>query len=63
MDIRPIRTENDYKAALEEVEHLFNAVSNSPEGHRLEVLTTLFEAYEEKHYTISLPDPVEAKTY
>jgi HTH-type transcriptional regulator / antitoxin HigA len=60
MDIRPIKTENDYKAALEEVEHLFNAVPDSPEGDRLEVLTTLIEAYEEKHYSISLPDPVEA---
>jgi HTH-type transcriptional regulator/antitoxin HigA len=60
MDIRSIKTENDYKAALEEVEHLFNAAPNSPEGDRLEVLTTLIEAYEEKHYSIPLPDPVEA---
>ena len=63
MDIRPIKTENDYKAALEEVEHLFNAAPNSPEGDRLEVLTTLIEAYEEKHYSIPLPDPVEAILY
>ena len=60
MDIRSIKTENDYKAALEEAEHLFNAAPNSPEGDRLEVLTTLIEAYEEKHYSIPLPDPVEA---
>ncbi len=63
MDIRPIKTESDYKAALEEVEHLFNAAPNSPEGDRLEVLTTLIEAYEEKHYSIPLPDPVEAILY
>ncbi len=63
MDIRPIKTENDYKAALEEVEHLFNAAPNSPEGDRLEVLTTLIESYEEKHYSIPLPDPVEAILY
>lgn len=63
MDIRPIKTENDYKAALKEVEHLFNAAPNSPEGDRLEVLTTLVEAYEEKHYPIPLPDPVEAILY
>ncbi|MGO9016965.1 MAG: helix-turn-helix domain-containing protein [Syntrophobacteraceae bacterium] len=63
MDVRPIKTENDYKAALEEVEHLFNAVPDSPEGDRLEVLTTLIEAYEEKYYSIPLPDPVEAILY
>jgi HTH-type transcriptional regulator/antitoxin HigA len=63
MDIRPIKTEGDHKAALEEVEHLFNAQPNSPEGDRLEVLTTLVEAYEEKHYSIPLPDPVEAILY
>jgi len=63
MDVRPIKTENDYKTALEEVEHLFNAAPNSPEGDRLEVLTTLIEAYEEKHYSIPLPDPVEAILY
>ncbi len=63
MDIRPIKTENDYKAALKEVEHLFNASTNSSEGDRLEVLTTLIEAYEEKHYPISPPDPIEAILY
>jgi HTH-type transcriptional regulator/antitoxin HigA len=60
MDIQPIKTEIDYKTALAEVEHLFNAVPNSPEGDRLELSTTLIEAYEEKHYSISLPDPIEA---
>jgi len=60
MDIRLIKTENDYKTALEEVERLFNARPNSPEGDRLEVLTTLIEAYEEKYYSIPLPDPIEA---
>lgn len=63
MDIRPIKTENDYQAALEEVERLFNAAPDSPEGDRLEVLTTLIEAYEEKHYSIPPPDPVEAILY
>ncbi len=63
MDILPIRTENDYKEALEEAEHLFNASPNSPGGDRLEVLTTLIEAFEEKHYPIPLPDPVEAILY
>ncbi len=63
MDIRPIKTEEDYAAALQEVEHLFDAVPNSPEGDRLEVLTTLIEAYEEKYYPIPLPDPIEAILY
>jgi HTH-type transcriptional regulator/antitoxin HigA len=63
MDIRPIKTESDYNAALKEVERLFNAQLNSPEGDRLEVLATLVEAYEEKHYSIPLPDPVEAILY
>ncbi len=63
MDIRPIKTENDYRAALEEVERLFSAVPGSPEGDQLEVLTTLIVAYEEKHYPIPPPDPIEAILY
>jgi len=43
MDIRPIRTEADYQAALEEIERLFDAALDTPEGDRLEVLTTLEE--------------------
>jgi HTH-type transcriptional regulator/antitoxin HigA len=63
MDIRPIKTEADYQAALEEIEHLFDAALDTPEGDRLEVLTTLVEAYEGKHYPIPLPDPIEAIKY
>ncbi len=63
MEILPIKTENDYKAALEEVERLFDAVPDSAEGDRLEILATLIEAYEEKHYPVPLPDPVEAILY
>ena len=63
MDIRPIRTEADYQAALAEIERLFDATPNTPEGDRLEVLTTLVEAYEEKHYPIPEPDPIEAIRY
>ena len=63
MEIRPIKTETDYRTALEEIERLFDAASDTPEGDRLEVLTTLVEAYEEKHYAIPLPDPVEAIQY
>ena len=62
MEIRPIRTEEDYKAALREVSAFFDnePVPGSAEGDRFEVLLTLVEAYEAKHYTVELPDPVEA---
>ena len=60
MDIRPLRTEDDYEAALREIENLWGALYGSPEGDRLEVLVTLVEAYEEKHYPIDPPDPIEA---
>lgn len=63
MEIRPIKTEADYQAALEEIERLLDAAPDTPEGDRLEVLVTLVEAYEEKHYTIPLPDPIEAIQY
>ena len=63
MDIRPIKTETDYRAALAEIETLFDAVPNTPEGDRLDVLTTLVEAYEAQHYEITPPDPVEAILY
>jgi len=63
MDIHPIRTEADYEAALAEIEHLFDGRSQYTEGDRLEVLATLVEAYEEQHYSIPAPDPIEAITY
>jgi HTH-type transcriptional regulator/antitoxin HigA len=61
--IKPIRTEPDYESALKEIERLFNAKPGTTEADRLEVLTTLTEAYEEKHYVIPLPDPIEAILY
>lgn len=63
MEIRPIKDEADYQAALEEIERLFSAAPDTPDGDRLEVLTTLMEAYEEQHYAIPLPDPIEAIKY
>ena len=63
MDIKPIKTEVDYQATLKEIERLFNAAPNTPKGDRLEVLTTLVEAYEDKHYEIPLPAPIEAIKY
>jgi HTH-type transcriptional regulator/antitoxin HigA len=63
MDIHPIRTEADYEAALAAIERLFAAPPHTPEGDRLEVFATLVEAYEEQHYSIPTPDPIEAITY
>ena len=60
MDIKPIRTEADYRAALNEIESLMGAELDSPEGERLDVLATLVEAYESKQYPMELPDPVAA---
>jgi len=63
MKIKPIKTDADYDTALKEIERLFNAVPDTPEGDRLEVLTTLVQAYEEKRFHIPLPDPIEAVLY
>ena len=60
MDIKPIRTEKDYEDALKEIERLWGAPYGSPEGDKLDVLVTLVEAYEERHYPIPPPDPIEA---
>ena len=60
MNIKPIKTRADHRAALKEIETLMMAKLNTPEGERLDVLVTLVEAYERKHYAIELPDPVEA---
>jgi HTH-type transcriptional regulator/antitoxin HigA len=60
MDIRPIRTDRDYKRALKDIESLMTAKLNSPEGERLDVLVTLVEAYEKKQFPMEFPDPVEA---
>jgi HTH-type transcriptional regulator / antitoxin HigA len=63
MEIKPIRTEADYEAALVEVERLWGSEPGTPDGDRFEVLFTLVEAYEEKQYPILPPDPVEAIKY
>jgi HTH-type transcriptional regulator/antitoxin HigA len=60
MDIKPIKTDADYRAALKEIEALMMAEPDTPEGEKLDVLATLVEAYEQKHYPLDLPDPVEA---
>ena len=63
MDIKPIKTEKDYIAALKEIEGLFDAEPGTPDGDRLEILSTLVESYEDEHYDIPAPDPIEAITY
>lgn len=60
MDIKPIKTDTDYRAALKEVETLMMSEPNTPEGEKLDVLVTLIEAFERKHFPLDLPDPVEA---
>lgn len=60
MNIKPIKTDTDYRAALKEVETLMMAGLDSPEGEKLDVMSTLIEAYEAKHFPLDLPDPVEA---
>ena len=63
MDIKPIRTKRDHEAALKVIAALMRAKRNTPEGDRLDVLVTLVEAYEAKHFPLDLPDPVEAIKY
>ena len=54
-ELRPIRSEADCEAALEEVKRLWGARSGTPEGDRLDVLVTLIEAFEAKHYPMDRP--------
>ncbi len=63
MDVAPIRTKRDHRRALKEIEALMDAKRGTPEGDRLDVLVTLVEAWEAKHYPIDLPDPVAAIKY
>ena len=63
MELRPIRTEANYQEALREIERLFDAAPNTPDYDRLDVLSTLVEAYEKTHFQIELPDPIEAIQY
>ena len=58
--LRPLRSEKNYEAALAEVERLWGAKASTPKGDRLDILATLIEAYEAKHYPMDPPDPIEA---
>src|SRR5512135_76651 len=59
-EVKPIRTQVDYRRALAEVERLWGAKSGTPAGDRLDVLATLIDAYEAEHFPIDPPDPIEA---
>jgi HTH-type transcriptional regulator/antitoxin HigA len=59
-DVKPIRNEADYDAAMADVAALWGAPTGTPEGDRLDVLATLIDAYEAKHHAIDAPDPIEA---
>lgn len=60
MEIKPIKTEKDYNQALERLETIFDAKFGSAEGDELEVLGILIDQYENEHFPIGLPDPIEA---
>lgn len=63
MESDPIKNDADYQAALKEIEQLFDAAPDTPEGDRLEKLVALVEAYEEVYYSIPAPNPAEALRY
>lgn len=63
MEIQPIRTEADYESALARIAELMSAEPETPDGDELDILATLVEAYEQKHFPIEPADPVEAITF
>ncbi len=63
MDIKAIKTEDDYSQALKRLEEIFHAPANTPEGDEAEVLSILVEKYEDENYPIDPPDPIEAIRY
>lgn len=63
MEIKPIKNKRDYQRTLKEIEGLMTAKRNTPDGDRLDILVTLVEAWEARHYPMDLPDPVEAIKY
>jgi HTH-type transcriptional regulator/antitoxin HigA len=60
MQLKPIKTDANHEAALKEIERLWGAAEGTSDGDRLEILITLVEAYEEAHFPMDLPDPIEA---
>ncbi len=60
MEIRPIKTEQDYNDSIKRIEELWGAKKDTPQGDELDLLVTLVESYEIKHYPIAPPDPVDS---
>lgn len=60
MNIKPIKTEQDYRIALKRLETIFDAAIGTPESDEADVLGLLIDEYEKKHYPIEAPDPIEA---
>ena len=60
MEIRPIKTEQDYNTSIRRIEVLWGAKKDTPQGDKLDLLVTLVESYEMKHFPIAPPDPVDA---
>ena len=60
MNIKPIKTEQDYENTLNRIDQLMDAIPNTQEMDELDILATLVEAYEEKYYKIEAPDPISA---
>lgn len=60
MNIRPIKTEQDYLDSIKRIEELWGAKKDTPEGDELDLLVTIVEAYEIKNYPITPPDPIDA---
>jgi HTH-type transcriptional regulator / antitoxin HigA len=60
MHLKPIKNRADHEAALREIERLWGSGEGTPDGDRLDVLATLVEAYEEAHFPMEMPDPIEA---
>lgn len=60
MTIKPIKTEEDYKQALQRLELIFDSKKGTVEGDELEILGILIEKFEDEHFPIGFPDPIEA---
>lgn len=60
MEIHTIKTEKEYEVALQQIDNLLDAKENSKQAEQLEILSILIEDYENKHYKIEMPDPIEA---
>jgi len=60
MDVTPIKTEADFQTALAEIERLWDAEPDTPEGDRLDILMTLVEVYERRHHPMPPADPIAA---